>query len=126
MPNNTKQMSNNAILTSRDKEILRDEISPDDYADYENRIAKIRYRVRRRSQAVAEEVNLLIDAGEKAVVNEFCETLTEDVHRLEHTDVERRLSHIERELEKIEAQHSDIESLKSELEEVRNELDIPI
>lgn len=119
-------MSDNTILTSRDKEILRDEVSPDGYADFENRMAKIRYRVRRRSQALAEEVNLLIDAGETAVVDEFCQTLTEEVHCLEHADVEKRLRRIEKDLERIESQHSDIESLKSELDEVRNELDIPI
>lgn len=114
------------MLTSRDKEILRGEISSGDYADFENRMAKIRHRVRRRSQALAEEANLLIDAGETAVVDEFCQTLTEEVHCLEHSDVEKRLRRIEKDLERIEAQHSDIESLKSELDEVRNELDIPI
>ena len=126
MPNNTKQMSNNAILTSRDKEILREEISPNDYADFENREAKIRYRVRLRSQALAEEINLLKEAGETAVVDDFCQTLTDEIDCLEHTDIEEKLRRIEKDLDRLESQHSDIKSLRAELDSVRNELDISI
>lgn len=116
-------MSDNAILTSRDKEILAGEADPAEFSDFENRKSKIRSRVRRRSDAIVSEIELLSEKGEEELVNEFCETVGSEIHRLGTRDILNELDRIERDLEEIERKTSDIDRVRSEIQELRKEVE---
>lgn len=116
-------MSDNAILTTRDKEILAGKADPADFSDFENRKSKIRSRVRRRSDALVAEIELLSDKGEEELVDEFCETIGSEVRQLGARDLLEELDRIERELEEIDKKTSDIDRLQSEIEDLREKFE---
>lgn len=113
-------MVDDAILTSRDKEILRGDVDPDKYDDFRNRRYKIRSRVRRRTRSLVQEINLLLDSEEEELVNEFLQTIASQVDGLNSSDMEHRIDRIRRDLDKIE--NNELASVRSKLEEIEDEL----
>lgn len=112
-------MSDNAILTTRDKEILAGKADPAEFSDFENRKSKIRSRVRRRSDALVAEIELLSNEGEEDLVEDFCETIGSEIHRLGSREFLKELDRIERDLDEIERKTSEIDRLRSEIQDLR-------
>jgi len=116
-------MSDNAILTTRDKEILSGEVDPAEFSDFENRKSKIRSRVRRRSEELVTEIELLSKRGEEELVDDFCKTVGSEITRLGSRDILKELDRIERDLGEIERKTTDIDRVRSELQELREEVE---
>lgn len=116
-------MSDNAILTSRDKEILAGEADPAEFSDFGNRKSKIRSRVRRRSDALVAEIELLSKEGEEELVDEFCETIGSEIHRLAARDILKELHRLERDLDEIEGKTAEIDRVRSEIQELREQVE---
>ena len=116
-------MTENVILRNSDKEILRGEKDDSDFSDYSTRRSQIRTRVRNRSKALAEELELLDDAEESELADQLREAITEQSSKTTRSDLIVRLERLESDLRQFEQRCSEVERLKTELEEIRDQLD---
>lgn len=116
-------MSDDAILTSRDKEILQGDVDPDEFSDYNNRISKIRSRVNRRRETLVSEIKLLRDFGEKELVEEFLIHLSENVDDLSATDLEQRVEELRKDLDRVEEICSEVSGIRERLAEIEQEFE---
>jgi len=116
-------MSDNAILTSRDKEILVGEAKPAEFSDFENRKSKIRSRVRRRSNTLVNEIELLDEKGEEELVDEFCQTIGSEIYQLGTRHILHEIDQLEHDIEEIEKKTSEIERVRTEIQELREEVE---
>lgn len=116
-------MSDDAILTSRDKEILQRDADPDEFSDFNNRISKIRSRVNRRREALVSEIELLRDFGEEELVEDFLSYLSDNTDNLSATDLKQRVERLSRDLDRIEESCSELSSIRDRLTEIEQELD---
>jgi DNA repair exonuclease SbcCD ATPase subunit len=115
-------MSENVVLRKSDKEILNGEKDDSDYDDYSTRRSQIRTRVRNRSEALVEELQLLDYAGETEDAQHLLETIIDQSHTRTISEIESRIQRIESDIQQIERRCSDVEQLKAELEEIREQL----
>lgn len=115
-------MTENVILRNSDKEILRGEKDDSDYSDYSTRRSQIRTRVRNRSKALAEELELLEDAEETELADQLREVILEQSPMMAHSDLEARIEQFESDLRQVERRCSEVERLKTELDQIRDQL----
>lgn len=115
-------MVEHAILTSRDKQILAGEYDPEDIDNFENRIYKIRWRVRTRCSSLIEELELLRNEGEADIVSEFLNEFAKNVDGLEEGNLVDRVERLHRDIEEVERSCENIPELKERLQEVEQEL----
>lgn len=115
-------MTENVLLRNSDKEILRGEKNDSDFSDYSTRRSQIRTRVRNRTEALAEELELLDDAEESELADQLRQAIVGQSSTTAHTDLEARLERLESDLQQIERQCSEVERLKTELEDIREQL----
>lgn len=115
-------MTENVILRNSDKEILRGKKEDSDFSDYPTRRSQIRTRVRNRSEALAEELELLEDAEETELADQLREMILEQSPMAVHSDLEARIEQFEADLRRVEQRCSDVERLKTELNEIRDQL----
>ena len=110
------------VLRKSDKEILRGEKGESDFQDFPTRQSQIRTRVRRRSEALAEEVQLLREAGEGDIAEELLQSVCGEAGFVVNSRLHMRLKVIERELDDLERRYGDIERLKAEIESIQEQL----
>lgn len=115
-------MTENVVLRKSDKEILSGEKDDSDYDDYSTRRSQIRTRVRNRSEALVEELELLVDAGETEVAQHLLETILEQSNMRTNADLESRIQRFESDLQQIERRCSEVEHMRAELEDIREQL----
>lgn len=115
-------MTENVVLRNSDKEILRGKKDDSDYDDYSTRKSQIRTRVRNRSEALVEELQLLDEAGETEVANNLLDTILNQSDLLTPPKLENRIERFESDLQQIERQCAEVDRLKSELEEIRSSI----
>lgn len=115
-------MSDNVILLNSDKRILQGEKDENDYKDFSNRKSQIRTRVRNRSKALAEELELLDEAEETELANQLRKVVLEHSSIAPHSDLEARVERFESDLRQIERHCTEVEQLKTELDEIREQL----
>lgn len=116
-------MGENAILTATDKKILRGEIDEETYKDYSNRISKIRTRVRKRSEALVDEIQLLNQSGEEEVVDKILNEILTEVDHDTGKNLDGELRQLERDLQEVEDMCDEIPLIRSRLERLKEELD---
>jgi len=117
-------MAENVVLLPSDKAILRGERDESDYKDYSTRKSQIRNRVKRRSRALARELQLLNDTGETEVAENLLEVILEESDSAIHFDLEARVRRMESDLNRIEQCCSEVDRLKREIEQIRDILKI--
>lgn len=115
-------MAENVILRNSDKEILRGEKDDSDFSDYSTRRSQIRTRVRNRSQALAEELELLDEAEETELADQLRKLILEQSSMAPRSELEARIEQFESDLRQIERQCSEVEQLKTDLDEIREQL----
>lgn len=115
-------MGENVILRNSDKEILRGEKDDSDFSDYSTRRSQIRTRVRNRSQALAEELELLDEAEETELADQLREVVLEQSSMAPHSELEARIERFESYLRQLERRCTEVEQLKTELDEIREQL----
>lgn len=115
-------MNENVVLRRSDKKILQGEKGESDFKDFSTRKSQIRSRVRRRSDELVDEIELLHEAGEQAVARQLVRTLCEESEYLIHAPLQSRIEELEREIEEIERRSSDVERIKNELEEIQEQI----
>lgn len=109
----------NALLTNREKQIIRGEVEQDEFADYQNRIYKIRTNARKRSKRALEEIELLRGHGEEELAEEITQLLLEGLITEGEFDIMHRIQRLEEEISDIEQQQHKIKSLKMEVDKIR-------
>lgn len=117
-------MSDNALLTSKQKEILREEVDLDRYSNPRNTIYKIRSNARSRGESVVEEIRLLEESGNGDVADEIRQTVANSMGLIYDEGAERRIEQLRVDIETIERNVNRIPEIKRRLEKIEGELGI--
>lgn len=113
-------MSDNVVLLNSDKEILRGEREESDFQNYSTRRSQIRTRVRKRSKALLEEIQLLADNGESEVAEYLLEHLLKGSDMVHQSNLREQIERLESDLVRIEQSYSEVQRLKDELDSLRD------
>lgn len=114
-------MPGSSLLTRRDVEILEGDADESEFSNYANRRAKIRTRVRNRSKALVDEIQLLRQAGEEELADDSLETITEGLAQVEHSNVAKQIQDLKTDLDRIEQRCSELPEIRERIDELEDQ-----